>query len=588
MRYISIRDKLILNYVIIGMITIFVIGTFSYYTARKAIFNRTFDQLNSVRVFKREQLENFFLERSRDAKLLASSEDSRKILQKLNKGSYPEIRSGKPYFNQGLVDYYKNIGYYNNIYLYGANGDVLHYSDSLHIIINDLTDKRTFKRLFDRLRANDQFLISDLEKKNKESIMYLCAPIRDKSGIRGMVVLEIPITPLNKIMHDNTPKNGLGKSGESYLVGEDLLMRSKSRFIDNSVLSTKVESKAVLSALEGNEGTDIVMDYRNIEVLSSYSKLGFPGLNWVILAEIDTTEALQSISDIRNSILMISTLIALLLFIYAFIASARFTSPIIKLKTATLKIGEGDFNPALDIKSNDEIGELVVSFRKMLEQLKKMTGELKKERFRRLRSVIDGQEIERQRLSRELHDGLGQQLIALKLKMENIKRDDQEQAHKIIREVKDQVDLTIEEIKRMSNNLMPVVLTEFGIANAISDLCDNISDTIKINVKFIKRDVDENMNKKTKTYIYRITQEALNNAVKYSEAQNIFVYLIQSSEYITLRIQDDGKGFDFKNAIKGPGTGLKNMQERAGILQGSIDINSKTGEGTLIVLNIPV
>lgn len=570
------------------MITIFVIGTFSYYTARKAIFNRTFDQLNSVRVFKCEQLENFFLERTRDAKLLASSEDSRMILQKLTKGNYPEIRSGKPHFNQRLVEYYINIGYYNNIYLYGAKGDVLHYSDSLQIIINDPTDKHIFKRLFERLRANDQFIFSDLIKKNKESIMYLCTPIRDKSGIRGMVALEIPITPLNKIMHDNTPKNGLGKSGESYLVGEDLLMRSKSRFIDNSVLSTKVETKAVLSALEGNAGTDIIMDYRNIEVLSSYSKLGFPGLNWVILAEIDTTEALQSISDIRNSILMISTLIALLLFIYAFIASTRFTSPIIKLKTATLKIGEGDFNPALDIKSNDEIGELVVSFRKMLEQLKKMTGELKKERFRRLRSVIDGQEIERQRLSRELHDGLGQQLIALKLKMENIKRDDQEQAHKIIMEVKDQVDLTIEEIKRMSNNLMPVVLTEFGIVNAISDLCDNISDTLKINVKFIKRDVDENMNKKTKTYIYRITQEALNNAVKYSEAQNLFVYLIQSSEYITLRIHDDGKGFDFKTAIKGPGTGLKNMQERAGILQGSIDINSKTGEGTLIVLNIPV
>lgn len=587
MRYISIRDKLILNYVIIGIVAIVVIGSFSYYAARKAIFNRTFDQLNSVRVFKREQLESFFSERARDASLLAASEDSKQILKLLNSNQSLSLKTIKPHYNQGLAAYYKNIGYYNNIFLYGTKGDLLRYSD-LNIIPDDNPErKQIFSELLEKFPKENQFIISDLKRKENECVMYLGSLVEDGSQTTGLVVLEIPLQLLNKIMRDKSPRNGLGESGESYLVGEDLLMRSQSRFIENSVLNTTVNTKAVLEALQGKEGTDRIKDYRNIEVLSSYSRLGIPGLNWVILAEIDTTEALHSITDIRNSILMISTLIALFLFLYAFIASARFTSPIFKLKTATEKIGQGDFNPALDIKSNDEIGVLVGSFKDMLEQLKKMTDELKMERFRRLRSVIDGQEIERQRLSRELHDGLGQQLIALKLRMETIGSDTSAETQKTIKEVKDQVDLTIEEIKRISNDLMPVVLTEFGIVNAISELCAGISETTNLNVRFTKKDIDENLNKKTKTYIYRVTQEALNNAVKYSEAENIFVNLAQNSKFITLRVQDDGRGFDFNKAIKGPGTGLKSMQERAGILQGLFQIDSKNGEGTVIVLSIP-
>ena len=104
-------------------------------------------------------------------------------------------------------------------------------------------------------------------------------------------------------MYENNPFNGMGKSGEAYLVGSDTLMRSQSRFVPNSVLKLKAKTDAVINALGGNDNTGIINDYRGIKVLSSYGIISINNIRWAIMAEIDYKEAIIPIDDYRNNMI---------------------------------------------------------------------------------------------------------------------------------------------------------------------------------------------------------------------------------------------------------------------------------------------
>ena len=595
MRYFSIKEKLILNYVIIGIIIIMVVGVFSYYTARQGIYNITFDQLTSVRVLKKNQLESFFSDRLRDITFIAESENIIDIASQLYKRQYLFSNESSQTCNQlkilnlkpSLKLYINQPENYNGLLIWAKGNVLLEYTDSLkYCKLNNFNSSPLYKIIMEVFNEQ-KTLITDIQKIKDDFDLFMATPVYNrKDSIIGVVILRISTEAINMIMLDNNQTSGLGESGESYLVGHDYFMRSKSRFQQNSVLETKVETPGVLQALEGNDSVLIFEDYRKIKVLSSFSPVHVPDNNWAILAEIDLDEAMIPLSRIRNNIFLISTIICVFLFTFAYLASQKITSPIFKLKEASNKIGEGDFNPKIDINSNDEIGDLAQSFRDMTLELDKMTTQLKRERMMRLRSVIDGQELERQRLSRELHDGLGQELIALRLKLESAQGNNLCETNQKIKEIKEYVDGTIEDIKRISNNLMPAVLNEFGLSRALMNLAEDVESQTGIKIIYNSKNIKAKLNGKFKTYIYRIAQEAINNAVKHAEAKNILLNLTESSEYVALRIEDNGKGFEMDKIDSG--NGIHNMKERAALMNAIINIKSEINKGTQIIVNIPV
>jgi signal transduction histidine kinase len=606
MRKISLTEKIILNFLLLGVGMLVIIATYSFYTSKNALMNRTFEQLTSVRTVKKNQIESFFSDRNRDIRLISGSDDIKKLLNILNyhnqtyksnnllNKQIDENQINEEY-NRYLRLYLNSCGYYNNLFIFNQNGLGLKIKTSNNqksLIAYDSISNYPLNELKDSIYKTKKVYLQDFKLNKITNIpsMYVGSPIfGNNKQLIGIIVLEISYDAINAIMFENNPHNGLGKTGESYLVGNDNLMRSSSRFHENALLKTSVKTMAVKNAFGINSGTEIINDYRKIDVLSAYIRLNIPHLKWCIIAEIDLKEATIPVYNLRNNTLFISILLALILFISAFIISRRITRPIIKLKDAAIKIGKGEFNEQLPVYSYDEIGALTESFNFMMSHLEQQSKELQLERKLRLQSVIDGQEMERQRLSRELHDGLGQLLIAIKLRLEGLIFTDRSKLIYTIEGIKKLFDSTIDEVKRISYDLMPAVLFEFGLVKAIRNLCDDIETRSRIKTNLIFECDSDKLDKLQKTYLFRIIQEAMNNIVKHAEASRVDISLSLIDNTIHLFIADNGKGFNLEERIHSLNTnGIYNMRERVNLLNGSFEINSIIKNGTTIKAVIPL
>jgi len=207
-------------------------------------------------------------------------------------------------------------------------------------------------------------------------------------------------------------------------------------------------------------------------------------------------------------------------------------------------------------------------------------------------SVLEGQEIERKNIARELHDGLGQMLTALKFNFEGITgRSDGKEQEKIMH-IRKQIMDTIQETRRISFSLMPNVLNDYGLLPAIKHLIDQVSKHSNINI-ILETDWDnQRLSRQIEINLYRILQEAINNAVKYAEADEIDVFVDKMEGSLRLEVSDNGKGFSpsniDKSKVAGSGNGITNIQERTDLINGDFRIQSAPGKGTKIVIKIPL
>lgn len=264
--------------------------------------------------------------------------------------------------------------------------------------------------------------------------------------------------------------------------------------------------------------------------------------------------------------------------------------PIQRLNEATISLGKGNYDVNIKHRLKDELGDLTDTFNIMVEKLKEQAQELEHERLNSLTSLINGQESERQRLSRELHDGLGQLLIALKLRFESCIMNEISKSaeNQKLLDMSALFNKTIDETRRMSNNLMPAVLSEFGLVSAIRDMCNTISDTANIPISFRSDGFDLSLDARYSIYIFRIIQESLTNIIKHSQAELASVNLRNRGDLIILKIEDDGIGFDPKMVDYSKPNGLNNIKNRVSLLKGTFDIQSKVGRGTKIFININI
>ena len=210
--------------------------------------------------------------------------------------------------------------------------------------------------------------------------------------------------------------------------------------------------------------------------------------------------------------------------------------------------------------------------------------ELRKEIQLRL---YNSEEKERKRMATDLHDGLGQKLTAAKLALGAIKNSEvlQGDSALVLSDSIKIIEESMREVREISHNLTPSVLNDYGLSAALAKVCDRLRDYQEGTIDFLVIGEEIPLSMEVQTSLYRVGQEAINNARKYAQANKIIVNLSFKGDEVVLVVQDDGKGFNIDEVAAMGGTGIGNMRERCRLIKASFGLTSHLGEGTKLTIS---
>jgi two-component system NarL family sensor kinase len=199
-------------------------------------------------------------------------------------------------------------------------------------------------------------------------------------------------------------------------------------------------------------------------------------------------------------------------------------------------------------------------------------------------AILKGQEEERSRLAKDLHDGLGGLLSGVKFSLSNMKDNliITPDNMTVFERSLDMLDTSIKELRRVAHNMMPEMLTKFGLNEALKEYCNSINTTKLLLVKYQSLGMELRLEQSIEIIIYRIVQELLNNILKHAAASEAFVQLIKEENRLNVVVEDNGRGFDLNLPGNKEGAGLINVRSRVDYLKGRLAIHTEPGKGTLI------
>jgi signal transduction histidine kinase len=573
-------------------LTVFFVGAVSvgFYTQlRNAVLDRTEAQLLSINILKKRLVEQYLNNQVREGKELLLS----------------------------LIG--QEIALTNSNFLLQADNHDWQAAYFLDSAGTRLSSGETIPLWVDSIWQHTQsspFTIDIFNRNSRAKGEFYIALRTDQASL----LLSYNVSGLETIV---TERTGMGATGESYLVTETGQMLTASRFFPDKVPGQiLVDTEGFRAAKIGGEGVKIYPDYREVPIVGAYRQIQIPNNPWVILTEIDVAEAIAPITMLRNRFWGLSLLFLLLSWLISTWLAKGLSQPILSLKrsinslargklpkhqiqnsrireigniaeslneliqalnsTANFaqRIGQGDFRATYHpLSDQDKLGHSLLTMRDQLILLNDQKEQLERETKKVL---VSTQEAERERISRDIHDGIGPLLTATKFKMSS-----SEIPASTRKEIIQLLDDIIAEIRRISSNLMPAVLSDFGPGEALNQLVREIRENTNLTVRYVNDLLTESrLNKEAGIALYRIAQEAINNTLKHADATEITMSLTEFDDLVIFYYKDNGKGFDFQKVYRTRGKGLKNIQERIGILGGVVRIHSN--DGTTIEAEIPV
>ena len=369
---ISLDKKLIFLVIGVSVVTISVSGFFSFNSASDVLHERMRNQLTGESTIRGNSILSITHTRITETQVLATDPMIRKLVDELNHAKYePEDYYNKLQEKQGdfLIQvraFQELVGFsigFEDVKIIGKDGKVFFSLVKLAKTDNFSDDPRFIRGLI------GPFATFEPTEKD-DSKMIVVIPIFEPNAIRGsepigVIIAKMRNDEINEILMN---RSGLGESGEVYLVNDDYLMISESRFIENAVFNQIVTTLPVRECFEnGNEINGIYLDYREISILgSSYCA---KDLGFVLLAEIDEAETLRPVLELQNTIFLTGISITIVMSVIAFLLSRLLSRPIIKLRDAANEIAKGNFDVKTNIKTSDEIGQLSLAFDKMSKNL---------------------------------------------------------------------------------------------------------------------------------------------------------------------------------------------------------------------------
>lgn len=226
-----------------------------------------------------------------------------------------------------------------------------------------------------------------------------------------------------------------------------------------------------------------------------------------------------------------------------------------------------------------------------LKQKNKYQQEINRQQNELFNAIVTTQDQERKRIAQDIHDSLGSVLSAAKLKLSSLDESKKLLTPDQLEKYQTSLDLLDEastELRNISHNIMPATLSKLGLEAALQNLIDKIAAHSKMQINFTAHGFEGRLEETTEMSIYRIILELLNNIVKHADAEKVSIQIIKYPAYINLMIEDNGKGFDYSKAFEeNKGIGLGNILSRVEYMNGSMEIDSATGKGTTVIIEIP-
>lgn len=230
---------------------------------------------------------------------------------------------------------------------------------------------------------------------------------------------------------------------------------------------------------------------------------------------------------------------------------------------------------------------VIIYQRKMIKNQIELRGLQDRRQGDLMNAVFETQESERKRLAEDLHDSVGQVLSAIKLNMHRLHKNAiSESSQPLLVDTRKLIDECIQEIRNIIHNVLPPVLTDYGLLAALEALCNKVQQVTSIKVSFYKNLPDQRFSHDVELALYRIVQELFGNAIKHSNATTIKLSVIKSGDRVLIEFKDNGIGFNL-NEVK-HGFGIKNLESRVQLINGEIDIQSEPSAGTATTIKLKI
>ncbi len=350
----KLQKKLLIAFLLLGLTPTLIVGGLASYVSSSTIEQQIFSQLVAVREIKKAQIESFFAEREGDIKVLS------KTIEKLLDFSSPNsLKISAHNQNQYFDNFIKVYGYYD-LFLIDDSGDIFYTitkeADYQTNLVTGKYKDTGLGNLFKKVQSSGRFAMSDFSNyapSNGDPAGFISIPLKTTSGASVIVALQLSIEKISEVMQE---RGGMGETGESYLIGSDLLMRSDS-FLDpkghsvsasfsGTVEKNGVDTEGAELAIKGRVGHKIIIDYNGNPVLSAYTPIDINGIRWALLSEIDVAEAFESIYTIYWSITIVVVLFIIIIIAIALVITKSITTPLggepNEMKNITETIASGD------------------------------------------------------------------------------------------------------------------------------------------------------------------------------------------------------------------------------------------------------
>jgi len=394
----KLRSQLLLIFSSIGILPVAIVATISLMKSSSSLERDALGQLVSTRDVKANQIESYLSSAKKDISILSSSRDIYELFRALQVyQELEEIVSESDKFGVDNIDYegiweersenllkYVDVLGYRDLLLLSADKGHIIYSvkkgEELGLNVKKNFDKKNpvavlWREVLETKGVSFQDFTPYSYRDNSPRF-FIGAPVLNLRGdVISVVVLELSGDIINDIM---SQRSGLGKTGETYLVGKDDLMRSNS-YLDGTRFSVvnaflnpeknKAKSTAIKAALSGDNGEKLIENYLGHEVLSAYAPIEFEGTTWAIVTEKSRREAFASVSAIKWLIIFSMLVIAAIIIVIGIVLSRSIANPILKMTEIVNQLASGNVRKRTKIKRSDELGDMASSLDNFAEEL---------------------------------------------------------------------------------------------------------------------------------------------------------------------------------------------------------------------------